>query len=125
MKLKKLIEGLFNEDVPKDIGDEDPEENIFNSPNGYIITGKTQDPNINKTSWDLQPEPQLLRYAKEIRRMKKDMKYFAMLPDEPTYEGIKSIAASTLTSLNNAEGKLRDLYEKVQWINKIIKNNEK
>ena len=117
---------ILNEDIPKDMKgpDDDEGDNIFNSPRGYVITGVETDPTTGRSTTTLAPEPQLLKYAKDIRRMKKDMKYFAMLPDDEDYTYIKSEAASILTSLNNAEGKLRDLYEKIQWVNSIKKSKK-
>ena len=118
MKLLDILKQI-NEDISKDILGDEPDENIFNSPRGYVVTKRETDPETGRSSTELAPEPQLLRYAKDLRRMKKDMKYFSMLPDDEEYSHVKSEAASILTSLNNAEGKMRDLYEKIKWLNRI------
>lgn len=119
MKLSKIILEAEKQDL---VPDKDPEKNIFNAPRGYVVTRRYIDPATGKSTTELAAEPQILKYAKELREMKKDMKYFNMLPDnDPDYAYLKSAALSIITSLSNAEGKLRSLYEKIQWIQKFKK----
>lgn len=116
MKLKDILKEIIKETIEDDnmLDKDDDDLDFTTKKSGF-------DPETQKHTWDVLPQPQLLSYAKEIRKMKRDMKYFNMLPDDDDYAYIKSEAASIITSLNNAEGKIRDLYEKVQWVNRIRK----
>jgi hypothetical protein len=65
------------------------------------------DPETGRDTTYLTAEPSLLKFAKEIRRMKKEMRYFALLDDsKPENAYFKAEANSIIASLNNAEEKL-------------------
>jgi hypothetical protein len=118
MKLRDIIKEIIREKVH--IQHPTPRVSKDDDLRGYTVTGTELDPETGKSTTHLSAEPSLLKYAKEIRLMKKEMKYFALMDDtSPLTPYFKAEANSIIASLNNAEGKLRDLYSKMKVAGKF------
>jgi len=88
---------------------------------GYNITGTDTDPVTGTITTHLEPEPKILSYAKDIGRMIKTLRHYEALPETETNKIIKSSILSTITSLRNAEGKLRDVHNKIKAFRELEK----
>lgn len=99
----------------------DPE--MSNAIPGYAVTKREEDPETGTSTTYLEPEPKLLKWARDIARMKKQLKHYLYLPDSEKNEIIKNEAKSIFASLKNAEGKLRQLYERIK-ASKEFGNND-
>jgi hypothetical protein len=121
MKLFDLLNEMVNEKIHvQKPNPTKPLKGDFEDPEGYIVTGREIDPVTGRTGTELAPEPPLLKYAREVYRMKKGLKYFELLPgDDEISKYFKAEASSIKASLHNAEGKLRDLHNKMQIAGKF------
>jgi hypothetical protein len=107
MKLTKLIQEKIHIDKqfnvnPKNepTGDNDP-----SLPPDYVLSREKDDQGREWTV--VNNAPPAKKYALEIGRMKKELRYYLNLPDDQVNKEIKQQVASILASLSNAEGKLR------------------
>lgn len=111
----KLIEAIHVE-KPKS----KPPEMKVGQQAGYLSRSET-DPETGTSHTFLEPEPQLILMARAIDKSVKELKFYTALPETENNEFIKAEAASIISSLRNAGGKIRDLQKKLEGIKRMDK----
>jgi hypothetical protein len=126
MKLTDIVKEMLDEAIHVQTPQPRiPDNDDDSGPVGYRVKSIQVDPHTGRSETELEPEPSLLKMAKEIYRMKQEMKYYVLLdttkddPDIANY--LQAEAKSIITSLQNAEGKIRQLYKQIKASEKFKK----
>jgi hypothetical protein len=111
MKLTELIREKIHIDKQFNVNPENEPTGDENPaiPPDYI--SHTEKDDTGKEWTVLQNSPDIRKYALEIGRMKKELRYYLNLPDNQASKEVKQQIASIMASLSNAEGKLRYFYK--------------
>lgn len=109
----KLLEAIHIE-KPKP---KDPEMKVGQQA-GYLSRSEV-DPETGTSHTFLTPEPPLIQMARAIDKSIKELKFYLALPNTEDNKDIIMSAASIITSLRNAVGKLRSLQKTIEGIQKL------